>query len=390
MQLNVGVIFGGKSVEHEVSIISACEIMGYIDPNKYNVVPIYIDKDNTWYTGMHLKDIINYRDIDLVKRYATKVSLVKSNNKYFLQTLGFFKRNLYTVDVILPIGHGTYMEDGTLQGYLSMLGIPYVGSSVSASALGQDKVLLKQILKENDIPTTNYIWFTSKEYEENKKDIIDKIESTFKYPLYVKPATLGSSIGITKVTKTKDLIDAIKEALLFDNKIIIEEAVSNLKEVNVSVLGNSDKYEVSPIEEINSCSDFYSFKEKYVDGYTKTVSKSNRAKPLISKEMMEDIKKYAALTFKAIGASGVVRVDFLIDEKNLKIYVGEINTVPGALAAYLWLESKTSQSELIDDLIKIALYDNDKKNKLTYSFNNNLLEHFDDLKGTKGQKKEKN
>lgn len=388
MRVNVGVIFGGKSVEHEISIISACEIMGYIDSNKYNVIPIYIDKENNWYTGMHLKDIINYRDIALVKRYAKKVSLVKDGKRILLQSLGLLKRNLYVIDVILPIGHGTYMEDGSLQGYLNMLNIPYVGSSVIASAVGQDKAFMKQILAMNNIPITNYIFFDEKDFNSNKKKILEKIEK-LKYPLYVKPANLGSSIGITKVENEKKLTEAIKEALKYDHKILIEEAVSNVKEVNVSVLGNYERYETSEIEEINSNSDFYSFKEKYVKNYTKTVNKDNKTKPIISKEMIEDIKKYAIETFKAINASGVARIDFLIDEKNMKIYVNEINTIPGSLSGYLWLNKKMPQPELIDNLIKIAIYEYEKKQNITYSFMPNLLENFDNIKGNKLKNKEK-
>lgn len=379
MRVNVGVIFGGKSVEHEISIISACEIMGYIDATKYNVIPIYIDKENNWYTGMHLKDIINYRDIALVKRYAKKVALVKNGKSIILQSLGLLKRNLYVIDVVLPIGHGTYMEDGSLQGYLNMLNIPYVGSSVSASAVGQDKVFMKEILAMNNIPITNYTWFTEKDFNSNKKKILEQIEK-LKYPLYVKPANLGSSIGITKVENEKKLVDAIKQALRYDHKILVEEAVTNVKEVNVSVLGNYEVYETSDIEEINSNSDFYSFKEKYVKNYTKAVNKENQTKPIISKEMIEDIKKYAVNTFKAINASGVARVDFLIDEKNMKIYVNEINTIPGSLSGYLWLNKKMPQPELIENLIKIAIYEYEKKQKITYSFMPNLLENFDNIK----------
>lgn len=385
MKVNIGVIFGGKSVEHEISIISACEIMGYIDENKYNVIPIYIDKENNWYTGMHLKDIIHYRDIDLVKRYAKRVTLIRNGKRILLQSLNGFKRNLAIIDIVLPIGHGTYLEDGNLQGYLNMLDIPYVGSSTVASGVGQDKVFMKQILSSNNIPITNYVWFFEKDFIGNKKKVIEKINA-LNYPLYVKPANLGSSIGISKVENEKELVSAIKEALKFDHKILVEEAVSNVKEVNVSVLGNVDKYEVSEIEEINSDSEFYSFKEKYVNNYSKTTNRKSKTKPLISKEMIEDIKKYAVETFRAINASGVARIDFLLDDKNKKIFVSEINTIPGSLSGYLWLAKKMNQTELVDNLIKIAIYEHEKTKEITYSFCPNLLENFDNLKGDKLKK----
>ena len=159
MRLNIGVIFGGKSVEHEISIISAIEAMSNIDQNKYKVIPIYIDKDNTWYTGEHLKSILHYRDIALVKRYAKKVSLVKRNKSFILESQGFLKKNLFVIDMVLPIGHGAFLEDGSLQGYLNMLGVPFIGSGVLASAIGQDKVIQKQLLEKNNIPVCKYIWF---------------------------------------------------------------------------------------------------------------------------------------------------------------------------------------------------------------------------------------
>lgn len=385
MKINVGVIFGGKSVEHEISIISAVEAMGYMDTNKYNVIPIYIDKDGTWYTGEHLKDIINYRDIELVKRYAKKVCLIRKDKSCILQSLGLFKKTINIIDIVFPIGHGLYMEDGSLQGYLNMLGVPYVGSGVVASAIGQDKVFMKQILSCNNIPTTNYIWFTSKEFSSNKKKVLEKI-NTLSYPMYVKPANLGSSIGISRVTSEQELVAGIKEAIKFDNKIIVEEEIKHVKEVNISVLGTYDNLETSELEEINVNDEFFTFKEKYVENYSKVVKKGKKVNPLLSKEMVEDLKEYAINTFKAINARGVARIDFLIDDKTKKIYVSEINTIPGSLSLYLWLPKKKSQNELINDLINIAIEEYKNKQNLILSFNNNLLDKFDILDGKKLKK----
>lgn len=382
MRLNIGVIFGGKSVEHEISIISAVEAMYNMDDSKYKVVPIYIDKDNTWYTGEHLKDILHYRDIDLVKRYAKKVSLVKRGKSFILESQGFFKKNICVIDMVMPIGHGAYLEDGSLQGYLNMLGVPFVGSGVLASAIGQDKVVQKQLLEYNKIPVCKYVWFYDFEYEKNKKEVLDKI-STLKYPLYVKPASLGSSIGISLVKDEKELAKAIKEAIQFDKKIIVEEQVPNVKEANISVLGNVEKQSVSEIEEINTNSEFYSFKEKYVEGYRKTHKDEKKCNPIISKEMIADMKIYALRTFKAIGCSGVARIDFLIDDKNKKIFINEINTIPGDLASYLWMAKKMDTEELIDNLIKITISEQKKKDAKIYAFPGNLLEAYDILKGDK-------
>ena len=382
MRLNIGVVFGGKSVEHEISIISAVEAMENIDDSKYNVIPIYIDKDNTWYTGMHLKSILHYRDIDLVKRYAKKVSLVKRGKSFILESQGLFKKNICVIDIVMPIGHGAYLEDGSLQGYLNMLGVPFTGSNVLASAIGQDKVIQKELLKQNNIPVCNYVWFYDYEFDKNKKKVLDKIHA-LKYPLYVKPSSLGSSIGITLVKEEKELEKAIKEAIKLDSKIIVEEQVKNVKEANISVLGDYESQIVSEIEEINTNEQFYSFKEKYVEGYTKLRAKDEKCKPLISKEMMEDMKTYAIKTFQTINASGVARIDFLIDDKNKKIYVNEINTIPGDLASYLWLAKKINQEELLEKIIKLAQKRYKEKQEKTEAFPGNLLEKYDILEGEK-------
>ncbi len=386
MRLNIGVIFGGRSVEHEISIISAIEAMYNIDDSKYRVIPIYIDKDNTWYTGEHLKDILHYRDIALVKRYAKKVSLVKRGKSFILEQQGFFKKNLCVIDMVFPIGHGAFLEDGSIQGYLNMLGVPFVGSGVLASSVGQDKVVQKQLFEFNNIPVCKYVWFYDFEYEKNKKDVLNKI-STLSYPLYVKPASLGSSIGISLVKDEKELNKAIKDAISFDTKIIVEEKVNNVKEVNISVLGTCEKQSVSEIEEINTNSEFYSFKEKYVDGYSKTCSDSKKLNPIISKEMIADMKSYAVDVFKVVGCSGVARIDFLIDDKNKKIFVNEINTIPGDLASYLWMAKKMSMEELIDNLIKIAVSNQKIKDSKILAFSGNLLEAYDILDGNKINKK---
>ena len=384
MRLNVGVIFGGRSVEHEISIISAITMMANMDDNKYKIVPIYIDKDNNWYTGEHLKDILHYRDIELVKRYAKKVSLVKRGNSFILESQGFLKKNLSLIDVVIPIGHGTFMEDGSLQGYLTMLGVPFVGSNVLASAIGQDKVIQKDLLKQNGIPVCNYVWFYDYEFDKNREEVLKRIKS-LKYPLYIKPASLGSSIGISLVKSSKELISGIKEALKFDRKVLVEESVPNIKEANISVMGNYEKQTVSEIEEINIKGGFYTFKEKYVEGYNKSC-KDKKTNPLISKEMIEDLKEYAIKTFKVINASGVARMDFLIDDENKRIFVNEINTIPGDLAAYIWMPKRTKPEELIEHLIKLAEVEAKKKRGTLYAFKGNLLENYDRLDGNKLKK----
>lgn len=384
MRLNIGVIFGGKSVEHEISIISAIEAMGYADENKYKIVPIYIDKDNTWYTGEHLKSIINFRDIDLVKRYAKKVALVKVDKSFVLQRLGMFKKNLCVIDIVVPIGHGAYLEDGSLQGYLNMLGVPYAGPSVLGAALGQDKVIQKELLSVNNIPVVNYTWFYN--YELSDKKLVQERLSKLRYPVFIKPSSLGSSIGIEIAEDEKDFFKKVKNAIKYDKKILVEEKVNDVKEINISVLGNYKKVEVSEIEEINSNDDFYSFKEKYVNNFSKTQEKDAKTKPIISKEMIEDMKEYAINTFKVLDGNGVARIDFLINDKTKKIYVNEINTIPGSLSSYLWKAKKKNQTELFDDLIAIAVDNKKDDEEIQKAIPGNLLERFDNLKGSKLKK----
>ena len=384
MRLNIGVIFGGKSVEHEISIISAIEAMGYADENKYKIVPIYIDKDNTWYTGEHLKNIINFRDIDLVKRYAKKVALVKMDRSFVLQKLGMFKKNLCVIDIVVPIGHGAYLEDGSLQGYLNMLGVPYAGPSVLGAALGQDKVIQKELLSVNNIPVVNYTWFYN--YELSDKKLVQERLSKLKFPVFIKPSSLGSSIGIEIAEDEKDFFKKVKNTIKYDKKILVEEKVNDVKEINISILGNYKKVEVSEIEEINSNEDFYSFKEKYVNNFSKTQEKDKKTKPIISKEMIEDMKEYAINTFKALDGNGVARIDFLINDKTKKIYINEINTIPGSLSSYLWKAKKKNQTELFDDLIAIAVDNKKDDEQIQKAIPGNLLERFDNLKGTKLKK----
>lgn len=384
MRLNIGVIFGGKSVEHEISIISAIEAMGYADESKYKIVPIYIDKDNTWYTGEHLKNIINFRDIDLVKRYAKKVALVKVGKSFVLQRLGMFKKNLCVIDIVVPIGHGAYLEDGSLQGYLNMLGVPYAGPSVLGAALGQDKVIQKELLSVNNIPVVNYTWFYN--YELSDKKLVQERLSKLKYPVFIKPSSLGSSIGIEIAEDEHDFFKKVKNAIKYDKKILVEEKVNDVKEINISVLGNYKGVEVSEIEEINSNDDFYSFKEKYVNNFSKTQEKDAKTKPIISKEMIEDMKEYAINTFKVLDGNGVARIDFLINDKTKKIYVNEINTIPGSLSSYLWKAKKKNQTELFDDLIAIAVDNKKDDEEIQKAIPGNLLERFDNLKGSKLKK----
>ncbi len=387
MKIKVGVLFGGVSVEHEVSIISALQAIKNMDLNKYEIIPIYIDKKGVWHTGEILKDINIYKDMDELKRFTNECILVNKENKFYLQTTGLFKRYKYEIDIIFPIVHGTNVEDGKLQGYLETINVPYVGSDVLASALGQDKVAQKAIYEVNKLPILPYIWFYDYEYNNDSEEYLKKINQ-LGYPVIVKPANLGSSIGIAVAKNEDELQKAIKEAINYDKKILVEKCLTDLKEVNISVLGNYQSIDTSLIEEVNNSHHILTFDDKYLNGNkTKGMSGSSRKIPAdISKKMQEEIVDIAKKAFLALGNSGVVRIDFLIDNEIKKVYINEINTCPGSLSFYLWELSNKKYSELLDELIKIGIRNYQYKQKKINSFDSNILSNFNGTKGVKGTK----
>lgn len=397
MKIKVGVIFGGETVEHEVSIISALQAIKNLDESKYEIIPIYISKDRTWYTGHILLDIETFKDFNNVKKYAKKVTLYKKENSYLLQcTTGLFRKDITDIDVILPVVHGNNVEDGTLAGYLDTVGVPYVGSHVLGAALGQDKVAMKQIMASNDIPVVDYTWFFDNEYTEDKEKILKNIKKVG-YPVVVKPATLGSSVGITYVKSEKDIEEALETAISYDTKVVVEKAVENLIEVNDSVLGSYEYQKVSPIEEVMGEDEILSYADKYLGNAKKTGSASkgmastSRIIPArISDKLTNEIQECSKKVFRIMNFSGVCRIDYLIDSKTQKFYVNEPNTIPGSLSFYLWKEAGMKYSDLLDEMIQIAIKEYKHKSKKVRSFDSNILEGFNGSKGCKGLKGLKN
>jgi len=389
MKLRLGVIFGGESVEHEVSIISAVQAMKHLDAEKYEIIPIYIGKNREWYTGKLLKDIDVYSDMDLLKRYSTNVILTNKDDKFVLIKKNGIRRIIDYIDLVLPVVHGTNVEDGTLQGYLELLGIPYVGSNVYSSAIGQDKIFEKQILESSGLPVTKYTWFYDNEYKEDEDEVLKKIKN-IGYPVMVKPARLGSSVGISKVKNEKDIKDAIEEAIRYDEKILIEKVVDNLVEVNCSVLGNYEYQEASVLEEVMGTDEFLSYRDKYLGGSKKTGSKgmasTNRVLPArLDDRLTNEVREMSKNVFKVINACGVIRIDYLIDKKSKKVYVNETNTIPGSLSFYLWEATDKPYKELLDDMISLAIKTYKRKKKKLYSFETNILSNFNGMKGSKGK-----
>ena len=393
MKIKVGVIFGGDSVEHEVSIISALQAMENINTNKYDIVPIYISKDCNWYTGQSLRDMDTYKYFDSMKRYTKQITLARKGDVVYLQKVkGFFRKDLDYIDVAFPIVHGKGVEDGSLAGYLETLGLPVVGPSMLGASVGQDKVVLKQLLMANDIKVPNYVWFYDYEYNLDSDKIIEKIEK-LGYPVIVKPACLGSTIGITVAHDRDALKRAIDTAMEYETKILVEEMIPNLLELNCAVLGNYEYQETSLIAEMKTGNELLTFEDKYLrggkgkkGGAVKSGSMSNSQFDVpakIEEKMENEIYKISKDTFRVLNLKGVCRIDFLVNKKTGDIYVNEPNTIPGSLAFYMFKPKGKDYTELLDELIKMAIKDYKNNKKKTTSFDSNILSNYNGVKGFK-------
>ncbi len=393
MKINVAVVFGGKSVEHEISIISAVQAINHIDKEKYNIYPIYITKNNEFYHSDLLTDIENYKDLKSLVGKCERVDFFVRNNKTVLEKLDkklFDKKEIANIDVAFPIVHGTNVEDGTIQGYLSSKNLAFVGSDLLSSAIGMDKYVSKILLKEAGYPVLDCLTFNSKDFD-NISNIIEKIEGKFAYPVIIKPINLGSSIGISKASNKIELEESINTAFSYATKILVEPAVVNIKEVNCSVLGDIDEAIPSILEEPVNTDEILSYEDKYVNGdkggKSSGMATLKRKIPAeISDEMTEKIKNLAKNAFVTLGFSGVVRVDFIIDKETNEVYINEFNTIPGSLSFYLWKETNLEYKELLDKLITLSLKRKREEESITYTFDTNVLSTGNfGAKGSKGK-----
>ncbi|WP_096189862.1 D-alanine--D-alanine ligase family protein [Evansella halocellulosilytica] len=398
MKTRVAVIFGGVSVEHEVSVISALQAIQHMDDTKYEVIPLYISKDRTWYTGEDLLDIDNYKDLKGLLQRSQKVILSRGgNNSVELHKdpkPRFGKSYIGEIDVAFPIIHGTFGEDGVLQGYLELLNLPYVGCDVLSSSTGMDKVAMKHIYRDSGLPILDYVWFYSTEWNEDQDSLVKKIENTLSYPVIVKPANLGSSVGISKAANVDELEEAVELASEFTTKIVVEKMVQNMTEVNCSVLGDYEAAEASVCEEVLGSDEILSYEDKYTgggaskdSGASKGMESTNRVIPAeIGEEKTREIQEIAVKSFQLLGCSGVSRIDFMIDKGEDKVYINEINTIPGSLSFYLWEPTGKPYKQLTDELIQLALKRQREREKLMFSIDSNLFS-MSNLSGGKGSKK---
>ena len=355
MKIKVGVFFGGKSVEHEVSIITAIQAMEHIDHDKYEVIPIYITKDLQWYTGGCLKFVDTFKDFDLIKRYSKRVNLINRDGRYILQTSGLIKREVCELHLAFPVVHGANVEDGSIQGYLNLIGIPFVGSNIYSSVLAQDKVFMKQVMMANDIPTAKFVWFGERFYRNKKEELFKQIDE-LKYPLIIKPATLGSSVGIEMITRKEELDSTIERVFRFDSKVIIEEKIEDLIEYNCSVLLTPNGNITSEIEEITTGKGMIEYGDKFLYDDSLADSSIQRTCPAnIDEGLRKEIEMYSLAVFKMLNMRGTARIDFLYDSKRKKLYVDEVNSIPWCFSHHLWEARNISYKELLNMLLADAI-----------------------------------
>lgn len=395
MKTRVAVMFGGRSVEHEVAIISGVQAMHHLDKEKYEVLPIYLGKNGEMLYSRGFLDIntFKHKDLALLEKEFPHVLLTKVDGEIALVEMKkeYKKGKLISpIDVVLPVVHGTNCEDGTLQGWLELMNVPYANCNVMSSALGMDKDLFKLVLQAAGLPTLPHLAFYGKDWTDDPEHWIAEVEERFGYPVMVKPANLGSSVGIGKAKDRNELIAAVDLASSFAPKLLIERAVTDLREINCSVLGDSDECCASECEEPFTNDDILSFQEKYLsNGSSKGMTSLKRKLPAdIPDDMKAHIQEVSCKVFRLIGASGVVRIDYLIDGTDNAVYVNEINTIPGSLSFYLWEASGMKYSRLLDRLIELAFKRARSKDRLMFTYESNILESAQGFgaKGAKGCK----
>ena len=396
-KLRVGLLFGGRSGEHEVSLLSAASILAAIDANKYEVVPIGISKEGRWLAAAHAERLLKGEPVHdsrqlragdpqatptaavLAKGEAVVVppmpagtgpaTLVPVKAPLPLEAARWTPDQAVTVDVIFPVLHGTFGEDGTVQGLLELADIPYVGAGVLGSAAGMDKEVMKRLFRDAHLPLVAHVTVLRRDWEGDPRGVRKRVEATLRYPVFVKPANLGSSVGVTKAHDGRELGPALDEASRFDRKILVEQSVGGkrgrAREIECSVLGNDDP-EASVPGEIVPASEFYDYAAKYLDEGSRLIIPAE-----LGKAQTKQVREMAIRAFRAVDCAGLARVDFLMEPRTGKIYVNEINTMPGftSISMYpkLWEASGVPYPDLIDRLIQLALERHSEKKRNRYS-----------------------
>jgi len=386
----VAVLFGGRSVEHDVSVVTGNQVMRAFDPERYEVVPVYINRDGKWFTGDPLLDLKTYQNEVASMKGVHEAILSPATHHHGLiidPVSGLFTKNaVKRLDVVFPALHGSHGEDGTVQGLCELADIAYVGCGVLASALANDKIMTKTVLKQHGIPVVDGAAVSRAEWEADSDAVIQRITATLSYPLFVKPATLGSSIGVGRADSEALLRASLDVATHFDRMVLVEAAVTDGQEINCAVFGNSLKLRASVLEEPVSWDKFLTYEEKYLRGREGMKSADRIIPAPLSDELTAKVKDITLRAFRAIDGRGTARIDFLVKQDT--VYLNEINTMPGSLAFYLWQHEGMSQSDVVHELVDLAREAYAEKRRNTYNYQTNLIEvaAMRDLKGVKGAK----
>jgi len=398
-KIQLGVIFGSRSCEREVAIISAVQLMNHVDTEKYDVIPVYISEQGAWYTGEALRDIKTYTPFSPDKKGIEQVALdITAGSGALIATRpgkGLFGHPTQVVaarlEVCVIVMHGLNGEDGTLQGMLELANLPYTSTGVAGSAIGMDKIMMKQFFRgAGDLPVLPDCWFIRSAWEKNREVILNEVEEKLGYPVFVKPANLGSSIGVSRADDREGLVDSLELAFDYDRRVLVEKGLDKPIELNCSVLGYDDEVEASPIEMPLSAEQFLDFREKYMaNGGSKGMASLHRVLPApIEDSLRDEIQALSCRIFRMLDCKGVVRIDYMFDRASSKIYITEINTIPGSLAFYLWENKGMKYRQLIDRMVECAQKAHEDKNLRNYAFTSDILKSVSlgGAKGTKGAK----
>ncbi|MBO4836326.1 MAG: D-alanine--D-alanine ligase [Clostridia bacterium] len=395
-KIQLGVIFGSRTCEHEVSIISGIQLLRSVNREKYDPWPIYIAKDGRWYTGEKLLDISTYTPFDPYRKDITRVTLDLTAGSgaliSYVQEKGLFAKGVSPVtltklDCIIPVMHGLHGEDGTLQGLLELANIPYSSTGVAGSAVGMDKIMMKHVFRGMGFPVLPDLSALRSEWRKDPEEVMDRVEKTLPYPVFCKPSCLGSSIGVSRADNRQKLREALDLAFSYDRRVLIEKGLDHPIEVNCSVLGFGEEAETSVTEmPTTSGGDLLDFADKYLTGSgSKGMASLKRIMPApVGDEMIRKIEQLSKQIFRALDCKGVVRIDFMLTRED-ELYITEINTIPGSMAFYLWQKSGVSYPQLIDRLVDYARQAFEEKNENNYAFTSGILNGVT-LGGKKGGK----
>ncbi len=384
--LNIAVFFGGKSSEHDVSVVTALQMMENLDRGKYNIIPIYITRDGDWYTGKKLTDINTYKNFDIGNKELTRCYLPANTRARqlfkFEREHSLFKRDngvIASLDAAVLAMHGLNGEDGSLQGLLQLAQVPFTSCGVLGSAAGMDKILMKAAFQGAGFPVLDYIYFDRGQLKREAEILAGRAEERFNYPMFVKPANLGSSIGISKAKNRQELINAMDIAAHYDRRILVERGIDSLEEVNCSALGFGSSVRVSVCEMPVTWEEFLTYDEKYMRGAKKGTDKqgmqslSRRIPAPISEQMTAQIQDYTKRAFQLFDCKGVIRIDYIIDKTDNSLYINEINTIPGSFAFYLWEASGLKYKDLLDELIQYAIKAYEDSSSSEYAYKSDIL-----------------